>query len=46
MYNTNCVRLDQWFSKSSISTPGGPSKGSTNSHGVEWGSLNGQGVNE
>ena len=24
----------------------GPSKGSINSHGVEWGSLNGQGVNE
>jgi len=24
----------------------GPSKESINSHGVEWGSLNGQGVNE
>jgi len=24
----------------------GPSKGSINSHGVEWGSLNGQEVNE
>jgi len=24
----------------------GPSKGSINNHGVEWGSLNGQGVNE
>jgi len=24
----------------------GPPKGSINSHGVEWGSLNGQGVNE
>jgi len=24
----------------------GPSKGSINSHGVDWGSLNGQGVNE
>jgi len=24
----------------------GPSQGSINSHGVEWGSLNGQGVNE
>jgi len=24
----------------------GPSKGSINSHGVEWGSLNGLGVNE
>jgi len=24
----------------------GPSKGPINSHGVEWGSLNGQGVNE
>ena len=24
----------------------GPSKVSINSHGVEWGSLNGQGVNE
>jgi len=23
-----------------------PSKGSIKSHGVEWGSLNGQGVNE
>jgi len=24
----------------------GPPKGSINSHGVKWGSLNGQGVNE
>jgi len=24
----------------------GPSKESINSHGVEWGSMNGQGVNE
>jgi len=24
----------------------GPAKGLINSHGVEWGSLNGQGVNE
>jgi len=24
----------------------GPPKGLINSHGVEWGSLNGQGVNE
>jgi len=43
------IALKQWFSKWSISTPGGqvdnPS-GSINSHGVEWGSLNGQGVNE
>jgi len=41
--------LNQWFSKWLISTPRGsigPSKGLINSHGVEWRSLNGQGVNE